>query len=140
MQELEISFNNTGKPLKETEQDQWRDDRAFLDHLKCCRIFKSFLKSFVWSVILYGRESWTMNEAMKKSIEATEMWFYRRMMISWTQKKINEEILSMVQEKKRLLKTIIQRQLRFVGHIMRKPIGTAMPGRLRGRGSERQAP
>ena len=50
-----------------------------------------------------------------------EMWFYSQMMrVSWTQKKTNEEILSMVQEVKCLLKTIIQRQLRFVGHITRE--------------------
>ena len=52
------------------------------------------LKGYVWSVLLYGCECWTIdNEAMKR-LEAAEMWFFRRMMrISWTEKKSNEEVL-----------------------------------------------
>ena len=40
--------------------------------------------------------------------------------ISWIDKKTNKEVLEMMGEERRLLKTIHQRQLRFVGHIIRE--------------------
>lgn len=41
-EQLKTSFNNIGKPLQKAENDRWRDDMAFLDHLMSCyRIFKS---------------------------------------------------------------------------------------------------
>ncbi len=33
------------------------------------------LKCFVWSVMLYGCESWTISKVMRRRIEAAEMWF-----------------------------------------------------------------
>uniref|UniRef100_A0A8D8TI87 Craniofacial development protein 2 n=1 Tax=Cacopsylla melanoneura TaxID=428564 RepID=A0A8D8TI87_9HEMI len=42
-------------------------------------IRKQLIKSLVWSVALYGSESWTISERDKKRIEAFEMWCWRRM-------------------------------------------------------------
>ena len=48
------------------------------------------------------------------------MWYIRRRMrISWTEKKSNEEVIEMAVYKRSLLKTIRKRQLQFVGHINR---------------------
>ena len=61
---------------------------------------KSFLKVFVWSVALYGSETWTINSVDKKRIEAFEMWCYRRMLkIRWVDRVTNEEVLNRVGEK-----------------------------------------
>jgi len=38
------------------------------------------LKCYVWSTLLYRCESWTVNQGMKSQLEATEMWFLRRML------------------------------------------------------------
>ena len=35
---------------------------------------KRFLKCYIWSVLLYGSESWTISAEMKKKLEAMEMW------------------------------------------------------------------
>ena len=52
------------------------------------------LKAYVWSVLIYGCESWTLNKDTEKGLEAVEMWFLRRMMrISWTERKTNEEVM-----------------------------------------------
>ena len=40
--------------------------------------------------------------------------------ISWIDKKANKEVLEMMGEEQKLLKTIRQRQLRFVRHIFRE--------------------
>ena len=79
-----------------------------------------FLKSFVWSTLSYGCESWTISTNMKKRLEATEMWFLRRMMrISWTEMVTNEEVLRRAETRRSLLGTIRRRQLSFLGHTIR---------------------
>jgi len=58
---------------------------------------------------------------MKSQLEATEMWFLRRMLhIAWTDEVSNEEVLQRANTSRNLLKIIVNRQMRFVGHIMRK--------------------
>jgi len=34
------------------------------------------LKCFVWPVLMYGCETWTVTTKTMKNLEATEMWFY----------------------------------------------------------------
>ena len=71
--------------------------------------------------MLYGSESWTLNAEMSKRIEATEMWFIRRMLrISWTEKKTNEDVLAEEEYERSLMKKIETRKGKFIGHVMRK--------------------
>jgi len=68
-------------------------------------------KVLVWSVVLYGSETWTLRQEDIRSIEAFEMWIWRRMMkIPWTQHASNEQILGMVHESRTLLETLRKRQ------------------------------
>ncbi len=79
------------------------------------------LKCYVWSVLLYGSECWTINKEMEKRLEATEMWFLRKMLgVSWTAKESNESIMKRMKWKRCLLNTIRYRQLKFIGHVIRK--------------------
>ena len=41
---------------------------------------KRFLKCYIWSILLYGSELWTISTEMKRKLEAIEMWCYRRIM------------------------------------------------------------
>ena len=78
------------------------------------------LKAYVWSVLLYGCECWNISTEMRKRLEATEMWFLRRMLgISWKEKKTNNTVLETAGIGRSLLKTIRERQLKFLGHINR---------------------
>ena len=78
------------------------------------------LKTYVWSILLYGCETWTITSETKKNLEAAEMWFYRRMLrISWKEKRTNESILEETNQERSLIKTIRKRQLKFLGHICR---------------------
>jgi len=50
------------------------------------------LQCYVWSVLLYGCETWTILKVMKDRLMAVEVWFLRRMLkILWREKKSNEE-------------------------------------------------
>ena len=54
------------------------------------------LKCFVWSVLLYGSEAWTLDKKLKKRSEAAEMWFLRRMLrVPWTARMTNERVLEL---------------------------------------------
>ena len=78
------------------------------------------LECYVWSVLLYGCDAWTINICMEKRIEAVEMWFLRRMIrIPWTDRVSNEEVLKRAKVKRQLMKVIRKRQMQFLGHIMR---------------------
>ena len=40
---------------------------------------KRMIKTLVWSVVLYGSETWTMRKEDIRRLEAFEMWTWRRM-------------------------------------------------------------
>ena len=79
------------------------------------------LKSYVWSMLFYGCESWTITKQIEKRLEAAEMWFIRRMMrISWTEMKTNEQVLAEAGVERSVIKCIRDRQMKFIGHICRR--------------------
>ena len=58
---------------------------------------------------------------MESHLEAAEMWFLRRMLrIAWTDKVSNDQVLQRANTSRNLPKVIVSRQIRFVGHVMRK--------------------
>ena len=78
------------------------------------------MKTYVWSVLLYGCECWTINKERERQLAAVEMWFIRRMMrISCREKKSNGAVLKDANSERSLIKTIRKRQLTFFGHICR---------------------
>ena len=72
---------------------------------------KRTVKVLVWSVVSYGSETWTLRQEDIRSLEAFEMWIWRRMMkIPWTQHASNEQILGMVDESRSLMENLRKRQ------------------------------
>ena len=52
---------------------------------------KKLVKCYVWSMALYGAETWTLRTTDLKRLESFEMWCWRRMeKISWTDHVRNE--------------------------------------------------
>jgi hypothetical protein len=81
---------------------------------------KHFIKTYIWSMLLYGSEAWTMTAAEQKRLEAMEMWCYRRMMkIKWTDRITNVEVVRRVGEMKSIMNTLRRRRGKFIGHILR---------------------
>lgn len=82
---------------------------------------KRLLKCYIEPILLYGSESWNLNEAIKRKLESAEMWFLRRMLkISWTERKTNVKVLEEAETTRQLISTIQKRQARFFGHVMRR--------------------
>ena len=79
--------------------------------------------SLVVSIFLYGCESWTLNAALEKKINAFEMKVFRRLLnISWRDYITNDEVrgrLADLLPEDNLLTTIKKRKLRWYGHVTR---------------------
>ena len=61
---------------------------------------EKLVKCYVWSMALYGAETWTLRAADRKYLESFEMWCWRRMeKISWTDHVRNEEVLLRVRDR-----------------------------------------
>ncbi len=89
--------------------------RSFNRELK-----KRMVKCLVWSVVLYGAETWTMRKEDLTRLQAFEMWIWRRMeKITWTEHVTNEEVLRRVGEERGLVDAVRKRQKTWLGHILR---------------------
>jgi hypothetical protein len=52
------------------------------------------VKCYIWSIALYGAETWTLQAVDQKHLESSEMWCWRRMeKIIWTDHVRNKELL-----------------------------------------------
>ncbi|KAJ4439519.1 hypothetical protein ANN_07643 [Periplaneta americana] len=70
------------------------------------KLRKRVVKYFVWSVALYGAETWTLRRSEEKRLEAFEMWIWRRMeRVKWTDRIRNEK------EKKELVGSLAEKKL-----------------------------
>jgi hypothetical protein len=80
------------------------------------------LNCYVFSVLNYGCESWTWNKAMRRKMNAFEMWCYRRLLkISWRDKVKNEEVLKRIEY--HFTDDMIKRKMKYAGHVLRGSSG-----------------
>ena len=107
---LDSLVTSDGKCLKDTKKrialaKQAFNKKTILTNKKISiETKKRFLKIYVWSTLLYGCESWTISKQARNHLEAVKMWFYRRLVrIPWTEKKMNEEVLSKILEKRMIV-------------------------------------
>jgi len=78
---------------------------------------KKLVKCYIWSIALYGAETWTLWAVDQKQVESFEMWCWRRMeKISWTDHVRNEEVLLRVKEQRNILHEIRKRKAKWIGH------------------------
>src|SRR5215475_2649266 len=82
---------------------------------------KKLVNCYIWSIALYGVETWTLRTVDQKNLESFEMWCWRRMeKISWTDHLRNEEVLLGVNEQRNILHEIRKRKANWIGHILRR--------------------
>jgi len=82
---------------------------------------KKLVEFYIWSIALYGAETWKLRAVDQKHLESFEMWCWRRMeKISWTDHVRNEEVLLRVKEQRNILHEISKRKADWIGHILRR--------------------
>ena len=94
-------------------------------------------KCYIWSIIFFGAETWTLTKVTSEKLEDFEMWLYRRMLrIPWKEHNTNGEVSHKMKTKRLLLNTIKKRKCQYFGHIIRgnQVQRLLMEGMINGRG------
>jgi len=95
--------------------------RALFTSTLDLKLRKKLVKCYIWSIALYGAESWTLRAVDQEHLESFEMWCWRRMeKISWTDHVRNEEVLLRVKEQSNILHEISKRKANWIGYILRR--------------------
>jgi hypothetical protein len=97
---------------------------------------KKLVKCYIWSIALYGDETWTLRAVDQKYLESSEMWCWRRMeKISCTNHVRNEEVLLRAKEQRNILHEINTRKTYWFGHILRRNclLQRVIEGKIKGR-------
>ena len=69
-------------------------------------------KTMVFPVVMYGYESWTLKEAERQRIDASQLWCWRRLLrVSWTARRSNQSILKEISPEYSLEGLILQLKL-----------------------------
>ena len=75
----------------------------------------------VFPVVMYGGESWTVNKAEHRRIDAFELWCSRRLLIvPWTTRRFNQSILTEISPEISLEGMTLKLKLLYFGHLMRR--------------------
>jgi len=57
------------------------------------KLREKLAKCYIWSIALYGAETWTLRTVDQKHLRSFEIWCWRRMEIRWTDHVRNGEVL-----------------------------------------------
>ena len=78
------------------------------------------VKAMVFPVIMYGCESWTIQKAEHRRIDAFELWCWRRLLRApWTARRSNQSILE-ISPGCSLVGLMLKLKLQYFGHLMQR--------------------
>ena len=86
---------------------------------------------------MYECESWTIKKGEHRSIDAFELWYWRRLLrVPWTARRYNQSILKEVSPKYSLERLMLKLKFKYFGDLMRRADSlekTLMLGKIEGR-------
>ena len=99
------------------------------------------VKAIVFPVVMYGCESWTIQKAEHQTIDAFELWCWRRLLTVSDCKEIKPVYPKGDQSWIVIGRTVLKLKLQYFGHLMRRAdsmektlmLGKTEDGRRRGR-------
>ena len=75
----------------------------------------------VCPIVLYGCESWIINEAECRRIDAFELWSWRRLLkVPWTARRLDQSILKDINPEYSLEGPMLRLKLQYFGHMMQR--------------------
>ena len=75
----------------------------------------------VFTVTMYGCESWTVKKAERRRIDAFEVWCWRRpLRVPWTGRRSNQSILKKISPEYSLEGLMLKLKLQYFGHLMQR--------------------
>ena len=99
------------------------------------------VKAMVFPVVLYGCKCWTRKKAEHWSIDAFELWCWKRLLrVPWTARRTNQSILKEINPEYSLEGLMLKLRLQYFGYLMRRTdslektlmLGKTEVGRKRG--------
>ena len=79
------------------------------------------VKAMVFTVVMYGCESWTVKKAECRRIDAFELWCWRRLLrVPWTARRVNQSILKEISPGISLEGMMLKLKLQYFGYLMRR--------------------
>ena len=79
------------------------------------------VKAMVFSVVMYGCESWTVKKAEHRRIDAFELWCWRRLLrVGWTARRSNQSILKEICPEYSLEGLMLKLKFQYFGHMIRR--------------------
>ena len=95
------------------------------------------VKAMIFSVVMYGCESWTRKKAEHQRTDAFELWCWRRLLrVPWTARKSNQSILKEISPEYSLEELMLKLKLQYFGHLMQRADSfekTLILGKIEGR-------
>jgi hypothetical protein len=74
-------------------------------------------KCYIWNIVLYGAETWTIRNAHQECLESFEMWYWTRMEMSWTDR-VRNKVTHRATEERNIVHTIKRGRASWIGHIL----------------------
>ena len=75
----------------------------------------------VFPVVMNGCESWTIKKAEHRGIDASELWYGKRLLrVPWTARRSNQSILKEISPKYSWEGLTLKLKLQYFGHLMRR--------------------
>ena len=79
------------------------------------------VKAMIFSVVMYGCESWTGKKAERQRIDAFELWCWRRLLrVPWIATRSNQSILKEINPGISLEGMMLKLKLQYFGHLMQR--------------------
>ena len=102
------------------------------------------VKAMVFPLVMYGCESWIIKKAERHTIDAFELWCWRRLLrVPWTTGRSNQSILKEISPEYSLEGLMLKLKLQYFSHLMQRTDSlekTLMLGKIEGarrRGQQR---
>ena len=97
----------------------------------------AYSQSYVFPVVMYGCESWTIRKAECQRIDAFELWCWRRLFrVLWTARRSNQSILKEINPEYSLQGLLLKLKLQYFGHLRQRADSlekTLILGKIEGR-------
>ena len=93
------------------------------------------VKALFFPVVMYGCESWTIKKAEHRSIDAFELWCWRRLRVPWTAGSSNQSILKEISPEYSLEGLMLKLKFQYFGHLVQRTDSfekTLMLGKIEG--------
>ena len=77
------------------------------------------VKAMIFTVVMYGYESWTIKKAECQRIDVFVLWCWRRLLrVPWTARRSNQSILKEIMPEYSLEGLMLKLKLQYFGHLM----------------------